>query len=142
MPERTAEVFTRQQYLTADGDRDEQFRAHRRFHAQLVTERTRRQVRDFFGIETLLRARGDRHLNSIPVRRWDALCFTDPKAASGPFRALIDYGRDALAATGDRMTRAGLVCVAKEAARQLIETEHERQEDAGTKAQREGPRSH
>lgn len=56
-------------------------------------------------------AAGDEHLNSIPLRVWDAqIARPVPYALARAFRDRGDYA-----------TAAGLVCVAKEAARQAAE---------------------
>lgn len=116
--------FTRADYLSAS--RAEQPAAHRRYYAQLVDNRTIAQVVAHIGVTRLL-ASADPHYNDIPLQEWDRICgFT-----------MINYGYARgdmtqtrppvfpLATTfeslGDYPTQAGLVCVAKEAARQYVE---------------------
>lgn len=81
---------------------------HRAYYAQLVTPATINSVVSFIGADAL-RKSTDEHLNDIPLSRWDQLTKFLP---CKPFKDLGDYA-----------TLSGLVCVAKEAARQWIEAD-------------------
>ena len=106
---------------------------HADYYAQFVTEETRSVIERTFGKETLAAAlRQDRHLNSIDMRSWDAVSWypinaddsyrrADLRSDSGRFRAGIPFDRAATEAAGETITRAVLVCIAKEAARQVVE---------------------
>lgn len=95
-------MFTRKQYL------DDQC-SHREYYAQLVDERTIATVVATIGADEL-RASTDPHFNDIPLRRWDVLAAILPNVLAVRFVDLGDYA-----------TLGGLVCVAKEAARQFCE---------------------
>lgn len=120
-------VNTRKQYI------DKQI-THRDYYSQFVTENTRSIVRSVFGLDRLTEAlREDERLNSIPLNEWDALTWhpVDDNGAfrsdgmshhsSGKFRAHLPLDYDAIDAAGEGVTRAVLVCIAKEAAHQVIE---------------------
>jgi hypothetical protein len=81
--------------------------AHRRYYGQFVSEATIRRVVQAIGADALRRST-DQHLNDIPLEQWDRLTPHLPLARR-------------FEAAGDYATLAGLVCVAKEAARQWLE---------------------
>src|SRR5690606_18510157 len=81
--------------------------AHRTYYAQFVSARTITHVVQCVG-PNVLRASTDEHFNDIPLRVWDAVVCGLPVAV--PFKTFGDYA-----------TLGGLVCVAKEAARQWLE---------------------
>lgn len=85
----------------------EQMQLHRQYYAQMVSQYTINHVVSRIGHDVLVNAK-DRHLNDIPIQKWDRVVIGLPLAI--PFKLL-----------GDFATPAGLVCVAKEAARQYIE---------------------
>ena len=101
--------MTRQEYLDGyskketDEEREEHFR---RYYTQFVTESTRQAVISYIGIG-VLRQSVDPHLNDIPLPRWDAI----PHRLDG----------EALKQSGDYLTPAGWVCIAKQAAREIME---------------------
>lgn len=99
-------MYTRTQYLAdsyAEG-----VTAHRRYYGQFVTPDTIRVVVARIGSDKIL-ASTDPHFNDIPLRLWDALVPRLPGSA-GFKRA------------GDYYTLANGVCLAKEAARQYVES--------------------
>ena len=101
--------MNRTEYLAGNrGDRDEATRLHRAYYGQLVNEQTIAAVALLIGRDRIL-ASTDPHLNDIPLKEWDRIIKSFPLAAR--FDTLGDYP-----------TLAGLVCVAKEAARQLQES--------------------
>ncbi len=118
----TTERFTRQQYLAQSREPG----AHRRYYAQLVNDRTIAAVVQAIG-RTRLLASTDPHYNDIPLQVWDRLCgFTmanygyargDKTRMSAPAFPLAQRFEE----LNDYPTLAGLVCVAKEAARQYVE---------------------
>jgi hypothetical protein len=87
---------------------------HRQYYAQFVTEEMKSRLVRYLGLDTLLESK-DEHLNDIPLRMWD-LFIAGPLAIP-------------LKSVGDCSTMAGNVCIAKEAARQIIE-EHQIKDDA------------
>lgn len=116
-------VFTRDEYV-----RDRTV-SHDDYYAQFVTEQALRKVESWFGVEQLSQALAeDRHLNTIPLRQWDALSIQEidqPRgwspSPSGRFYAAIELDREAIAVAGETVTRSTLVCVAKRAAQMLVE---------------------
>lgn len=110
-------IITRAQYMAngtfKDGETREQHNercaaAHRAYYAQFVNAATVSSVLLRIG-KTKLLASTDAHLNDIKLSYWDSLAGL-PIAM--PFNA-----------TGDCTTLSGWVCVAKEAARQWIESQ-------------------
>jgi hypothetical protein len=101
-------MITRQAYLdSTTGDRAQD---HRAYYAQFVTDHHRATVARFIGLTKLVESK-DPHFNDIPLRKWDAiegLILTPSTSAH-------------LRKAGDFPTSGGSVCIAKEAARQLLE---------------------
>lgn len=90
--------------------------AHRTYYGQFVTDSVRAAVLARFSVATLREAfREDSAFNTsaTPLPAWDQI------AAQISTRALGDAMRE----RGDYPTMGGLVCLAKEAARQIIESE-------------------
>lgn len=114
-------IATRAQYMGREID-------HKSYYRQFVTETTIADVVRVFGIEELDRAFArDEHLNSIPLARWDSFSWypVTPtgvyRQPRGPFRSTLAVDREALTAAGETLTRAVLVCIAKQAAEVAIE---------------------
>ena len=87
---------------------------YRQYYAQFVTEDMKARLIRYLGLDTLLASK-DEHLNDIGLRQWD-LFIAGPLAIS-------------LKSVGDFASLAVNVCIAKEAARQIIE-EHQIKNDA------------
>lgn len=94
-------MFTRKQYMNHEC-------SHREYYAQFVTEGTRQVVLQSIGRERL-EGSTDPHLNDIPLRRWDHTPLWLPQGS--------------MKERGDWLSPAGKVCILKEAARQILETE-------------------
>lgn len=110
----TTPILTRRQYMQRASV------SHDDYYAQFVTQQTLDHVNAAFEVETLgVALDADRHLNSIPLNRWDAIAHR-PTEAKG-FVATLPMNRAAIAAAGETVTRAVLVCIAKRAARMLVE---------------------
>ncbi len=107
-------MFTRKDYLAADRGTG----AHRKYYAQLVTPGLLRLVESAFTIKRLKEAYAkDEHFNSIPLIQWDNLSsIISMNVSSSKIKELGDY-----------WTLSGLVCVAKEAALQLVEIATEKE---------------
>ncbi len=108
----TGEWFTRQRYLDENSkasglDSSDTMALHRRYHAQFVNESTKLSVTNTIGLDRL-KASTDPHLNDIPLREWDELTH---------FLPISHVWKE----VGDRPSLGGLVCIAKEAARQVLE---------------------
>ena len=96
-------MFTRHDYLNHKC-------THRQFYAQFVNESVKHTVNGFFPNplsinEALVK---DEHLNTIPLKKWDVI--------GASIELPIKFSD-----VGDQRSLAGLVCIAKEAARQLVE---------------------
>jgi hypothetical protein len=107
-------ILTRKEYMSShthlvSADPAERAALHRTYYAQFVNQYTVASVVGFIGADAL-RKSSDQHLNDIPLERWDRAAMGMPMALS--FKA-----------AGDSATKAGLVCVAKEAARQWLESQ-------------------
>lgn len=89
--------------------------SHREYYGQFVTEATIRAVVQRFGEERLLSCTNE-HLNDIPLHLWDRACMVNSTVIL-PF---LNRFRDA----GDYCTLSGMVCIAKEAAKQWIERQN------------------
>lgn len=86
--------------------------SHRDYYSQFVTNGTRAIVLSVVGKKALVGST-DEHLNDIPLSTWD-----------GIGQLIIHTPSDLrirMEAAGDYCTAAGLVCIAKEAARQMVE---------------------
>lgn len=93
-------IRTRKEYL--DGAI-----SHREYYAQFVTDDTRKVVIRYIGLDAL-RASANENLNDIPLSTWDTLPKEYNKAA---YNAADSY----------KMTIGMWVCIAKEAANQIID---------------------
>lgn len=86
--------------------------AHRAYHGQYVTEDIKDLVLKTYSVETLRSAfRYDKHFNSIELVNWDMMGIS------------LNYNHTLkmkLKENGDFITMAGIVCILKEAARQII----------------------
>lgn len=115
-------TITRTQYLDT-ASRDDSHDHHRAYYAQFVNAATIRFVVDRIGGDKIL-ASTDRAFNDIPLALWDELV--------GVFRVRnnIVFGYNPMpvaikfADVGDIPSTVGLVCVAKEAARQYRDAAH------------------
>jgi hypothetical protein len=96
-------MITRKQYLNRE-------KSHREYYAQFVSKAELGTVRARFGADKIQAALAeDKNLNSLPLSSWDAL----PQIAAET--------REKIKECGDFHTKAGHVCIYKEAARQLVE---------------------
>ena len=93
-------MFTRKEYLNGSC-------THQEYYGQFVSPGTKRRVITGIGKERILSSECP-HFNDIPLVIWDRIVHMLPVAMS--FESVGDYA-----------TQAGLVCTAKEAARQLKE---------------------
>jgi len=83
---------------------------HREFYTQFVNDSTKRDVLNRISIVRLKETECE-HLNDIPLTEWDSIGLSLSLAAS-------------FESVGDHWSLAGLVCIGKEAARQLIESNY------------------
>ncbi len=94
--------FTRKEYM-ADKC------THSEYYAQFVTPSILESVWRSIGQEKI-RASTDEHFNDIPLKKWDIVSTNFSQAAAPKFKE-----------AGDFVTQAGLVCVAKQAAKMIKE---------------------
>jgi hypothetical protein len=96
-------MITRKQYM--DGDK-----SHREYYGQFVGEAEIETIQREFGADKIQAALAeDKNLNALPLSRWDALPQIGPEK------------RKQIKECGDFHSKAGHVCIYKEAARQLVE---------------------
>ena len=96
-------MFTRQQYLNREC-------THREYYAQFVDKQLKRDMTKFVSYELILSSEKE-NFNDIPLRRWDA--------AWSVVSTLRN--KEKMKTVGDFLTPAGIVCILKEAARQIKE---------------------
>lgn len=116
-------IHTRSEYVR------ERVVSHDDYYAQFVTDETLRHISWAFDTTTLRDALAeDPHLNSIPLPRWGLLAIRELEGPafprlnpSGPFTAALPFNRQLADAAGESVTRAVLVCIAKRAAKMLVE---------------------
>lgn len=100
--------------------------SHREYFAQFVNENVLDAVRKEIGLPALL-ASTDEHLNDIPLRKWDILAgayYPSAHSAEPIYpRSSGPISSKALQQAGEGINLGALVCVYKEAAKQLIESE-------------------
>lgn len=101
-------MITRNDYLSGKVN-------HRQYYAQFVTPQIKNLVEKFFGKPRLEKSYDwDISFNNIPLSKWD--CLAEKNILSNwEIRSM-------LAKAGDGMTLAGAVCILKEAARQVVES--------------------
>ena len=98
-------MFTRKDYVI-DGKC-----THQQYYAQFVTGEIKMIVVLNFGLDTLKEAyQEDRTFNTIPLHRWDSLgIFLNVPIMHDKFKQHQDF-----------ISQASIVCVLKEAARQVV----------------------
>lgn len=99
----------RHEYMNASHDGDGAWKAFRAYYGQYVTAEVKQLVLRYIGMEPI-RASEDKHLNDIPLRRWDSMV-----------RHLPHQITVALRENGDWLSLGNGVCILKEAARLLRE---------------------
>lgn len=92
---------TRKDYL-------EKRATHSEYYGQFVTPGVLATVKQYIGEKEIKQSK-DKHFNDIPLAKWDAF------SQHSSFKLLGGKMREA----GDYLTLSGIVCVAKEAARQI-----------------------
>jgi hypothetical protein len=108
--------MTRQEYLAANNaatTNEQHWELFQAYYGQFVTGGLKQAVLRAFGTNQLREAIAtDRHINNIPLAKWDQL--------AQAYRTTINTQ---LHTQGDYWSNAGGVCVLKEAARQAIQQE-------------------
>lgn len=107
--------FTRKQYLANEC-------TFREFYGQFVDEETKKELLAVIPLDLIL-ASTDEHLNDIPLKKWDSISgvlFSGSQLISRP-RIRKDLA-DKINASSEGVSPATLVCIYKEQARQLQES--------------------
>lgn len=107
-------MITRKQLIDFDGSREERERMHRAYYAQFLTPALIDHVRRAVTLERILKSE-DPHFNDVPLHVWDAVFYAVPADVDRKIREAGDYP-----------TLAGMVCLAREAARQIRERDRGR----------------
>jgi hypothetical protein len=100
-------MITRQDYVN-------QKATHREYYGQFVSAGVKSWVLQTFTKQELMQST-DPNLNDLPIDRWDRVI-----PSPVPFTLV-----SRMTMVGDYATLGGLVCIAKEAARQIIEENQE-----------------
>lgn len=111
-----SELITRQEYFakldSCNDDWECREKKHRQYYAQFVSSSIRTAVLQRFGIERLSKAfQEDKHLNNIPLKHWDNL----------GVNVIRFLDKDLIRNAGEVISLSSLVCILKEAGRQLID---------------------
>lgn len=101
--------MTRNEYLQQSHDNGES--AHRAYFGQFVNTWLINFVVSRIGADRIKKSTNP-HFNDIPLKEWDNLTHSLPQFMQCSFKSKGDYA-----------TLAGLVCVAKEAAKQFKENQ-------------------
>jgi hypothetical protein len=101
-------MYTRQNYLNKKC-------SHREYYSQFVNEAVRRRVQYCIPKDKLLACKDLENFNDIPLAKWDMI-LTSTFLGLGAIKKKLKEA-------GDSSTLAGLVCIAKEAAKQIVENE-------------------
>lgn len=120
-------MITRQQYLWGEGDTNEK---HRQFYGQFVNDGVKNRVLCVWSIKELKKAYAkDEHFNNLSMKKWDLMGGFVWQVIRGEEVAIIKPQRSndilpvdyqLLKEAGEGMSNSTLVCIYKEAARQLI----------------------
>lgn len=109
--------FTRTDYMSspvhAQGTEEERAAAHRRYYAQFVTPSIKHLVMSRIGVDRI-KASTHPHMSDIPLKEWDNL-----DSAIRPTGASIHKKINGVCA----WSLSDTVCVAKEAAKQIKESD-------------------
>lgn len=92
-------MYTRKQYLDKEC-------THSEYYGQFVTTGHLQEVKAYIGLDRLINSTNE-HLNDIPLQEWDNI---QPPLGTG----------EEMKKRGDYLTQAGIVCIAKAAAKQII----------------------
>ncbi len=117
-------TITRKEYVArtcAAATPEEAMELHRTYYGQYVEEWAKDAVIRFIGFEAIL-ASTDEHFNDIPLWRWDILA-SPLSRPDGPASGSAICRK--MAELGDSPSLSGLVCIYKEAARQIRDEEKE-----------------
>lgn len=96
-------------------------KSHEEYYGQFVDEELKSEVLRFFGESVLLESK-DEHLNDIPLMKWDSLTgfrFNGSQLVSRPQYIRRDI-KEKISDAGEGISPAAMVCIYKEAARQVI----------------------
>lgn len=108
--------FTRIQYLHGEV-------THRQYYGQFVTADMKRRILTQFTADELRAAyKADAYFNSVPLPQWDAIYHVRSVEQHGRYTTSMPYSVGLMfQRAGDYLTPAGIVCLLKEAALQIVE---------------------
>lgn len=108
-------MYSRKQYLNGEC-------SHREYYGQFVNNGIKEDVVSHFGIERIKNSQ-DEYFNDIPLGQWDSLVgfkFIGSTLVNKPTHIGLSLA-EKLKETGEGVSCAGLVCIYKEAAKQIKE---------------------
>lgn len=120
-------MITRQDYMKDSS------KLHRQYYAQFVNDKVKQRVLDTFGLETLKKSYAkDEHFNTnlTPLKKWDLLGGWSWGVIRGEQIAIIQprsttdilpVEYSLLKEAGEGLSNSTMVCIYKEAGRQIIE---------------------
>jgi len=119
-------MLTRAQYDKAIyTPEDSGLKAHREYYSQFVTELVKKCVQNTIPIGRLMSST-DPHFNDIPIKLWDDCSGSQvPNGKVGNYRTGYRFGEEChllLKAAGEKSTVSVMCCIAKEAARLIVES--------------------
>jgi len=97
---------------------------HRKYYSQFVNEQVKNEVLRYIGKEALLNSK-DEHLNDIPMKKWDSMSGFAFSPTNGDIlmkpTSIVPIEYKLLKEAGEGVSCATLVCIYKEAGKQIIE---------------------
>ena len=111
-------IITRQDYMKDSSN------MHRKYYGQFVNENVKRTLLFTISKAELLSSK-DEHLNDISMRKWDALggfAFRGSEMIMKP-TSIEPVDIKLIREAGEGVSASTMVCIYKEAARQIIEEE-------------------
>ena len=111
-------MITRKQYLNGEA-------THRAYYAQFVTPEMKANLLKNIPESEILKTKDKENFNSIPLAKWDALSGIYFVAHGRRAGNVTLYGRliDKITKAGEGITPATLVCIYKEIAKQIVESQ-------------------
>ena len=112
-------MITRKDYMKDSSN------LHREYYGQFVNDAVKAEVLRFIGKKAIINST-DEHLNDIRLAFWDRLAgfaFSGSRMVRSP-HSIVPVSRQQLKEAGEGTSCATLVCIYKEATRQIIEGGH------------------
>ncbi len=113
-------MTTRTEYMQGDTSSK-----HRQYYAQFVNEAVKQRVLNYFSKEDLTIALGqDEHLNNLSIKKWDLMggfAFRGSEMIMRPSN-IEPVDIKLIREAGEGASASTMVCIYKEAARQIVES--------------------